>query len=68
MPVYDTITGKIIMKFKKLSTAIEMTNCSMDDPDYRWVEHKIEEYENQDKIPHKQELIHANELWRIYNV
>ena len=35
------------MKFKKLSTAIEMTNCSMDDPDYRWVEHKIEEYENQ---------------------
>ena len=65
---FDTKLGKIIMKFKKLATAIEMTNCSMDDPDYRWVENRIKEYEDETSEPHKQELIHANEIWKKVNV
>ena len=41
---YDTPLGKLIMKLKKLGTAIEMKKggeMSIDDAEYRWVDDRI---------------------------
>ena len=41
---YDTPLGKMIMKLKKLGTAIEMkkgSSMSIDDAEYRWVDDRI---------------------------
>ena len=65
---FDTKLGKIIMKFKKLATSIEMTNCSMDDPDYRWVERMIENLESGSYELLKDEFMKANRIWKKVNV
>ena len=41
---YDTPLGKLIMKLKKLGTAIVMkigSSMSIDDAEYRWVDDRI---------------------------
>ena len=68
---YDTPKGMLIMKLKKLATAIEMKkgpSMSIDDVDYRWVDDRIEYMSNSEKFYKftKEDMKQANELWRIY--
>ena len=73
---YDTFWGKMIMKLKKLGTAIEMKKggeMSIDDAEYRWVDDRIKMME---KIKNgaeggrkltQDEMRVSNNLWRKYS-
>ena len=66
----DTPKGNIIMKLKKLGTAIEMKkgpSMNIDDHDYRWADDKIRFLERDSIDLTKDDMERANELWRIYN-
>ena len=61
--VWDIIFGKL----KKLGTAIEMyygEKMNIDEPDYRWVQDRIEYYESEDRLLSKEEMNTANDMWR----
>tara|TARA_B100001094_G_C18189546_1_gene806166 strand:- start:2270 stop:2515 length:246 start_codon:yes stop_codon:yes gene_type:complete len=63
--VWDIIFGKL----KKLGTAIEMKkgdSMSIDDVDYRWVNDRIEYYNNDDRLLTAGEMETANNMWREY--
>ena len=63
--VWDMIFGKL----KKLGTAIEMKkgdSMNIDDPDYRWVNDRIEYYEKDDRLLTPNEMETANNMWREY--
>ena len=65
----DTPKGMLIMKLKKLGTAIEMkkgTSMDIDDPHYRWVDDRIRFMERDDLELTKKDMKQANELWRLY--
>ena len=65
----DTPRGMLIMKLKKLGTAIEMKkgpSMNIDDHDYRWVDDRINYMEQGTYKFTKEEMEQANELWRIY--
>ena len=65
----DTPLGMLIMKLKKLATAIEMKkgpSMDIDDYDYRWVDDKIQYLESNTITFTKENMEQANELWRIY--
>ena len=56
-------------KLKKLGTAIEMAKgpgMSIDDMEYRWVNDRIEYYENDYRLLTKQEMQIANLYWKKY--
>ena len=60
----------IFGKLKKLGTAIEMyygDKMDIDNPEYRWVNDRIEYYESQDRLLTKEEMQTANDLWKKYN-
>ena len=62
---WDIIFGKL----KKLGTAIEMywgESMDIDNVQYRWVNDRIEYYENDGRLLTKEEMKTANELWRRY--
>jgi len=66
---YDTAKGMLIMKLKKLATAIEMQKgpeMNIDDSDYRWVDDRIRFMERDEYELTKENMEQANELWRIY--
>ena len=66
---YDTPKGMLIMKLKKLATAIEMKkgpSMNIDDHDYRWVDDRIRFMERDEYELTKENMEQANELWRIY--
>ena len=66
---YDTPRGMLIMKLKKLATAIEMQKgpeMNIDDSDYRWVDERIRFFERDEYELTKENMEQANELWRIY--
>ena len=66
---YDTPRGMLIMKLKKLATAIEMAkgpSMSIDDVDYRWVDDRIKYMEEGSYTFTKENMKQANELWRLY--
>ena len=66
---YDTPRGMLIMKLKKLATAIEMQKgpeMNIDDSDFRWVDDRIRFMERDDLELTKKDMKQANELWRIY--
>ena len=59
---WDMIFGKL----KKLGTVIEMywgPGMDIDDPEYRWVNDRIEYYEGEDRLLSKEEMKIANNLW-----
>ena len=65
----DTFWGGVMMKLKKLGTAIEMkkgVEMDIDDPHYRWVDDRIRFMERDDLELTKEMMEQANELWRIY--
>ena len=62
---WDMIFGKL----KKLGTAIEMyfgPSMNIDQPDYRWVNDRIEYFDNDKRLLTKDEMQTANELWKKY--
>ena len=62
---WDMIIGKL----KKLGTAIEMAKgpgMSIDDTEYRWVNDRIEYFDNDKRLLTKDEMQTANELWKKY--
>ena len=63
---WDIIIGKL----KKLGTAIEMywgKDMNIDDPEYRWVNDRIEYYEKEGRLLTKQEMNKANFYWKKYH-
>ena len=66
----DTFWGKVLMKLKKLGTAIEMyygEKMNIDDFDYRWCSDRIEYYRNDGRLLNKDEMERANNLWNKYS-
>ena len=62
---WDMIIGKL----KKLGTAIEMSKgpgMSIDDTEYRWVNDRIEYFDNDKRLLTKDEMQTANEMWNKY--
>ena len=62
---WDIIFGKL----KKLGTAIEMywgDHMNIDDVHYRWVNDRIEYFDNNKRLLTKEEMNKANELWKKY--
>ena len=62
---WDMIIGKL----KKLGTAIEMAKgpgMSIDDTEYRWVNDRIEYFDNDKRLLTKDEMQTANNLWKKY--
>ena len=65
----DTFWGGVLMKLKKLGTAIEMkkgTSMDIDDPHYRWVDDRINYLQSEGRKLSKEEMVAANDLWRMY--
>ena len=65
----DTFWGGVLMKLKKLGTAIEMKKgpeMNIDDHDYRWAKDRLEYMEEEGRRLSRGEMEQANELWRIY--
>ena len=52
----------ILTKFILLLQRMEATNPNIDDPELRWVEHKIEQFKA-DVKPTKNDLLTANLYW-----
>ena len=68
---YDTFWGKVIMKLKKLGTAIEMyygVRMDIDNQEYRWVDDRIKYYESEERLLTKQEMDIANLYWKKYGL
>ena len=68
---YDTFWGKVIMKLKKLGTAIEMyygVRMDIDNQEYRWVDDRIQYLERDGRKLTKQEMKIANLYWKKYGV
>ena len=72
---YDSPLGKMIMKLKKLATAIEVKKgpgMDIDDVQYRWVDDRIELMEKRKngtqggRMLTRAEMSQANELWTMY--
>ena len=60
-PFWDKVFGKL----KKLGTAIEMyygEKMNIDDTDYRWVNDRIEYYEESNRLLTKEEMMVANNI------
>ena len=65
--LWDMVFGKL----KKLGTAIEMhfgDKLPIDHTQYRWVTDRIEYYENDNRLLTKEEMIMANDMWKLYGV
>ena len=65
----DSFWGGVLMKLKKLGTAIEMKkgpSMNIDDHDYRWVDDKINYLESEGKVLNKDDMERANDLWPSY--
>ena len=52
----------ILTKFILLQQRMEATNPNIDDPELRWVEHKIDQFK-EDVKPTKNDLLTANLYW-----
>ena len=72
---YDSPLGKMIMKLKKLATAIEVIkgpSMDIDDVQYRWVDDRIQMMEKRKngtkggRMLTRAEMSQANELWAMY--
>ena len=65
----DTFWGGVLMKLKKLGTAIEMhygEKMNIDDVDYRWVDDRINYLQSEGRKLTKDEMRVANNLWNKF--
>ena len=58
----DIDSSIVLTKFILLQQRMEATNPNIDDPELRWVEHKIEQFK-EDIKPTKNDLLTANLYW-----
>ena len=61
---------EIFGKMRKLGTAIEMfkgSSMSIDDTEYRWVNDRIEYFDNDKRLLTKDEMQTANNMWKKYH-
>ena len=68
-PIDKTFWDKVFDKMELLYRAIEKfkgPNMDIDDREYRWVNDRIEYYENDERLLNKAEMIYANSLWDKY--
>ena len=66
----DTFWGGVMMKLKKLGTAIEMKlgpEMNIDDSDYRWVDDRINYLESEGRKLTADEMKKANYMWTRFN-
>ena len=72
---YDSPIGRLIMKLKKLATAIEVSKgpgMDIDDVQYRWVDDRIQMMEKQKagkaggRLLTRGEMVTANDLWKMH--
>ena len=66
----DTFWGGVMMKLKKLGTAIEMyygEKMNIDNFDYRWVDDRIKHFDKRKRLLTKEEMTIANNLWKKYH-
>ena len=72
---YDSPIGRLIMKLKKLATAIEVSKgpgMDIDDVQYRWVDDRIQMMEKRKngvkggRMLTRAEMSQANELWKMH--
>ena len=57
----------ILTKFILLLQRMEATNPNIDDPELRWVEHKIDQFK-EDVKPTKNDLLTANLYWKKWEM
>ena len=60
---------EIFGKMRRLGTAIEMywgPGMDIDNPEYRWVNDRIEYFDKNKRLLTKEEMNKANELWKKY--
>ena len=60
---------EIFGKMRRLGTVIEMyygSSMDIDNLDYRWVNDRIEYFDNDKRLLTKDEMQTANELWKKY--
>ena len=65
-----TFWDSVFARLRKLGTAIEMklgSSMNIDDPDYRWVNDRIEYYKSDERKLDKEEMHTANSLWKKYS-
>ncbi len=65
----DTFWGGVLMKLKKLGTAMEMKKgpkMNIDDPEYRWVDDRINYLEKDGRKLSTEEMQIANTYWKMY--
>ena len=65
----DSFWGGVLMKLKKLGTAIEMyygTEMNIDNFNYRWVDDRINYLQSEGRKLSTPEMKKANLLWRKY--
>ena len=65
----NSFWDRVFGKMKRLGTAIEMfhgSDMNIDDLDYRWVNDRIEYFDNDKRLLTKDEMQTANELWKKY--
>ena len=65
----DTFWGGVMMKLKKLGTAIEMyygEKMNIDDVDYRWVDDRINYLQSEGRKLTADEMKKANYMWTRY--
>ena len=68
-PLNKEYWDRVFGKLKKLGTAIEMywgPGMNIDDPEYRWVNDRIEYYESEERLLTKEEMQIANLYWKKY--
>ena len=58
--------NKVFAKMNTLLVAIENTNPSIDDLDLRFVSDRIEYWNSEERLLTKEEMLKANDLWRMY--
>ena len=66
---YDTFWGKVLMKLKKLGTAIEVhygIKMDIDNVDYRWVDDRIQYLEKDGRKLRKLEEYEINSIKEQY--
>ena len=68
-PINKEYWDRIFGKLKKLGTAIEMYyggDMDIDNVEYRWVNDRIEYFDNDKRLLTKDEMQTANNLWKKY--
>ena len=61
--------NKIFAKMNTLLVTIESVkgpSMSIDDTEYRWVTDRLEYWNSEERLLTKEEMLKANDLWRMY--